>query len=641
MLKSFFTVLLNTIFTFILYIRFMGYLFRFTTFTIFMMYTDLMGQFNILTPSINDATHPISDTIYMSPSGNDGNTGTLTKPVLSFSKALSLLPFGKPGIQNGHAYGLIIMQAGTYIAPIGFSQYLGDWKNGNTYKNVSVEGIGKVIIMGPKDSSAGNHLLFLRGDHIYVKNLTLRNGKVHGLLMAGDADRHCHDIRIENIDTDSVGGFGLLIKNGEKIEISGCNIMRSAQLNSENLKSLCNWPSGLKLLGCKNFRVHHCRVGYSRGEGLNYQNSLNGEAYSNILHDNTSNYYNENSKNIIIRNNYFYNSIEGQNKYWRRCPADTGLKRSPCAILLANEGSCHNITTGGTFENCSIKCATPFTTTEYYPTIDSIFIYNNVMQDVGSALDFWEGSTQIPGINCIKNVFFFNNTSIGYLGYSNSQHPIINAQFPYYNPIINTYSRLENIKIWNNIFSVDKVVYPKLRGYVAVFSPLHPSTSVIDFSGNLWNYGFSNKTATDSINTSIPGSIPPVSNNQFSAIVPSKTNSALRQYSKAFVHTPTIDFYGKPRSSGTNVGAFEYDPTLNIPFSKQALSLVYPNPSDGTFQVQGYTNTVYLYNSTGSKIAQISAVGGTYSVPAEMADGVYWIKAGAFTIPMQLLRTLR
>lgn len=641
MLKSFFTVLLNTIFTFILYIRFMGYLFRFTTFTIFMMYTDLMGQFNILTPSINDATHPISDTIYMSPSGNDGNTGTLTKPVLSFSKALSLLPFGKPGIQNGHAYGLIIMQAGTYIAPIGFSQYLGDWKNGNTYKNVSVEGIGKVIIMGPKDSSAGNHLLFLRGDHIYVKNLTLRNGKVNGLLMAGDADRHCHDIRIENIDTDSVGGFGLLIKNGEKIEISGCNIMRSAQLNSENLKSLCNWPSGLKLLGCKNFRVHHCRVGYSRGEGLNYQNSLNGEAYSNILHDNTSNYYNENSKNIIIRNNYFYNSIEGQNKYWRRCPADTGLKRSPCAILLANEGSCHNITTGGTFENCSIKCATPFTNTEYYPTIDSIFIYNNVMQDVGSALDFWEGSTQIPGINCIKNVFFFNNTSIGYLGYSNSQHPIINAQFPYYNPIINTYSRLENIKIWNNIFSVDKVVYPNLRGYVAVFSPLHPSASVIDFSGNLWNYGFSNKTATDSINTSIPGSIPPVSNNQFSAIVPSKTNSALRQYSKAFVHTPTIDFYGKPRSSGTNVGAFEYDPTLNIPFSKHALSLVYPNPSDGTFQVQGYTNTVYLYNSTGSKIAQISAVGGTYSVPAEMADGVYWIKAGAFTIPMQLLRTLR
>jgi hypothetical protein len=600
-----------------------------------------MGQFNILTPSINDASHPISDTIYMSPSGNDGNTGTLTKPVLSFSKALSLLPFGKPGIQNGHAYGLIIMQAGTYIAPIGFSQYLGDWKNGNTYKNVSVEGIGKVIIMGPKDSSAGNHLLFLRGDHIYVKNLTLRNGKVHGLLMAGDADRHCHDIRIENIDTDSVGGFGLLIKNGEKIEISGCNIMRSAQLNSENLKSLCNWPSGLKLLGCKNFRVHHCRVGYSRGEGLNYQNSLNGEAYSNILHDNTANYYNENSKNIIIRNNYFYNSIEGQNKYWRSCPADTGLKRSPCAILLANEGSCHNITTGGTFENCSIKCATPFTTTEYYPTIDSIFIYNNVMQDVGSALDFWEGSTQIPGINCIKNVFFFNNTSIGYLGYSNSQHPIINAQFPYYNPIINTYSRLENIKIWNNIFSVDKVVYPNLRGYVAVFSPLHPSASVIDFSGNLWNYGFSNKTATDSINTSIPGSIPPVSNNQFSAIVPSKTNSALRQYSKAFVHTPTIDFYGKPRSSGTNVGAFEYDPTLNIPFSKQALSLVYPNPSDGTFQVQGYTNTVYLYNSTGSKIAQISAVGGTYSVPAEMADGVYWIKAGAFTIPMQLLRTLR
>ncbi len=616
----------------------MGYVFRFTTISVFMVSSALIGQFNIISPTINDSSHPISDTIYMSPVGNDGNQGTLTNPVLSFSKALSLLPFGKPGIQNGHAYGLIIMQAGTYIAPTGFSQYLGDWKNGNTYKNVSLEGMGKVIIRGPKDSSAGNHLLFLRGDHIYVKNLTLRNGKVHGLLMAGDADRHCHDIRIENIDTDSVGGFGLLIKNGEKIEISGCNIMRSAQLNSENLKTVCNWPSGLKLLGCKNFRVHHCRVGFSRGEGLNYQNSLNGEAYSNILHDNTSNYYNENSKNIIIRNNYFYNSAEGQNTFWRGCPADTGLKRSPCAILLANEGSCHNISLGGTFENCSIKCAAPLATTEYYPTIDSIFIYNNVMQDVGSALDFWEGSTLIPGINCIKNVFFFNNTSIGFLGYNTSQQPIINAQFPYYNPIINTYSRLENIKIWNNIFSVDKVVYPKLRGYVAVFSPLHPSASVIDFSGNLWNYGYSNKTATDSVNTSIPGSIAPVTNNQFNALVPAKTNLALRQYSRAFAHTPTMDFYGKSRQSGTNVGAFEYDPTLNNPSVKHKSSLLFPNPNDGTFRVHGYADVVCVFNSFGVMIARIPAISGTYSVPSEIADGIYWIKAGELITPLQLLR---
>jgi len=272
------------------------------------------AQFSIQSPLINDVDHPITDTVFMSPTGNDANSGTNTKPVKSFSKALSLLPFGVSGVRNGHAYGLIVLLPGTYIAPVGFTQYLGDWQKGNTYKNVSVEGVGDVTIRGPKDSAAAGLLLFLRGNHIFVKNLKLRKGKIMGVLMNGDPDRHCHDIRIENVDTDSTAGFGILLKNCDKIEISGCKVMYAAQYMGENQKSVCNWPSGLKLLGCSHFRVHHCRVGFSRGEGLNYQNSINGEAHNNILHDNSSNYYNENSKNIIFRNNYLYNTLEGQNK---------------------------------------------------------------------------------------------------------------------------------------------------------------------------------------------------------------------------------------------------------------------------------------------------------------------------------------
>ncbi|NBP05122.1 MAG: hypothetical protein EBV15_02715 [Bacteroidetes bacterium] len=522
------------------------------------------AQFAIKSPVINDADHPITDTIYMSASGDDNQTGSLKNPVKSFAKALSLLPFGTTGVRNGHAYGLIILLPGTYIAPVGFSQYLGDWKKGDVYKNVSVEGIGDVVIRGPADSAASNHLLYLRGDHIYVKNITLRKGKLLGLLMAGEAERHCHDIKIENVRTDSVGSFGILIKNGENIDIGNCEVMRSAQYGNEKLTSPCQWPSGLKLLGCSNFRVHHCKVGQSRGEGLNYQNSINGEAYSNSLFDNSVNYYNENSKNIIFRNNHVYNTNIGKNLYWKTCPADTGTKRTPPGILLANEGSCHNSILGGTFENCSIKCIVSGNFTEFIKTIDSIFIFNNVFQNVGAAMDLWEGSTQIIGVNCIKNVFFYNNTSIGFVGTTSSQQSVINTQFPYYNPVLNTYSSLSNIQIYNNIFCIDKQNYPNLRGYLSLFAPLHPSANVIDLKGNLWNYAFSNKVAADTVNTGLPGTINLVMNGNFNELVPGPPNMNFKLIGKPYSNTPQADYYGKARKSQTNVGAFEFDPSLEI-----------------------------------------------------------------------------
>lgn len=587
---------------------------------------NLNAQFIIQPPVINDADHPISDTVYMSPNGNDANPGTKNKPVKSFSKALSILPFGVAGVRNGHAYGLVMMLPGIYITPDGFTQYLGEWQKGNTYKNVSVEGIGDVTIRGPKDSAAAGHLLYLRGNHIYAKNLKLRKGKIMGFLMSGDPAKHCHDIRIENIDTDSTANFGILLKNCDKIEISGCQVMYAAQYLNQNLKSVCNWPSGLKLLGCSHFRVHHCRVGFTRGEGLNYQNSINGEAFNNILHDNSSNYYNENSKNIIFRNNYLYNSAEGQAKYWRPCPADTGVKRTPCGILIANEGSCHNSVIGGTFENCRTKCIIP-SGTEYFYNIDSIFIFNNVMQNVGAALDLWEGSTQILGINCMKNIFFFNNTCVGYIGPKNSQQPIVNTHFPYYNPLINTYSRVENIKIWNNIFSADKNTYPLLRGFLSNFGLGHPTPNAIDLAGNLWNYSYSNKIASDTVNTQLPGSLPMIANGNFNALVPAKINAAFVKTAQSFVHTPTTDFYGKTRLGKTNVGAFEFDPSLgSTEFNVQQRFWVYPNPTAQSFHVPGYNGRLHLFDLSGRLISMLTAQNAVYKLPPDFPCGIYILK---------------
>jgi hypothetical protein len=246
------------------------------------------------------------------------------------------------------------------------------------------------------------------------------------------------------------------------------------------------------------------------------------------------------------------------------------------------------------------------------------------MQNVGAALDLWEGSTQILGINCMKNIFFFNNTCVGYIGPKNSQQPIVNTHFPYYNPLINTYSRVENIKIWNNIFSADKNTYPLLRGFLSNFGLGHPTPNSIDLSENLWNYSYSNKTASDTVNTQLPGSLALFANGNFNALVPAKINAAFVKTAQSFVHTPTTDFYGKTRLGKTNVGAFEFDPSLGLTeFNVQHRFWVYPNPTAQSFHVPGYNGRLHLFDLSGRLISILSTQNSGYNLPDELPCGSY------------------
>jgi hypothetical protein len=119
---------------------------------------------------------------------------------------------------------------------------------------------------------------------------------------------------------------------------------------------------------------------------------------------------------------------------------------------MANEGSCTNGTVGGVvFENCQTKCLLP---QDYIHNIDSIFIFNNLFQRVGEVLNIWEGSTQILGINCIRNVFFYNNTAIGTMGNPDSRQAIVELKIcrftTTFSPSTKSHSRISE-GIWVSI----------------------------------------------------------------------------------------------------------------------------------------------------------------------------------------------
>lgn len=592
---------------------------------------NAIAQFNIQKPEVNTGKYAITDTVYMSPSGDDSKDGSQLNPVKTFQKALSLLPFGTDGVNDGQAYGLIRLLPGRYFTKNGFAQGDSQWKKGNTYKNVSIEGMGDVTLGGVSGDLCTNHVLILMGNHVFVKNIKIRQSSGIGLLMRGEPGRMMHDLVVDKVDTDSLGNFGILIVNNRAVEIMNCKVLRSGQLGQESLISPCSWPSGLKVQGCTDVTVHHCEVGFTRGEGLNFQNCLQGEAYRNALHDNTTNFYNDNSKNLIIRQNHFYNTPEGEQNFWRGCPADTGVKNAPCGILMANEGSCTNGTVGGViFENCKNKCLLPL---DYIHNVDSIFIYNNLFQRVGEVLSIWEGSTQILGVNCIHNVFFYNNTSIGTLGNPNSRQSVIYEFMPTYNPLTNTWSQLENMQVFNNIFSIDKQAFKDFRGHTGIFHVLHPSKNSVTLGGNLWNWNAENKGSTDSISASIPGDMMYPSNQNYSSFIPCDKQSYLRRPMTAFGHVPQRDFLDSLRKPNGNVGAFEDMGACSslgvLNYAADDAPVVYPNPAKDRFYLSGISETVKIYDLNGRLLFDVSpSHASTFLLPEEMKDGMYFVSFG-------------
>jgi hypothetical protein len=516
------------------------------------------AQFLIPRPVINTGAYAIRDTVYMDPAGDDMHTGTIDQPVKTFGRAVELLPFGEVGVGDGHAYGLVMLKPGFYETVNGWRQAVSQWKRGDTYRHVSLEGIGEVTIGGTKEQFAQNHLIILPGDHIFIKNIRLQYSSGIGILLSRSepGEGRQSNVLIEDVEVDSVGSFAMLIRGVDTVLVRHCKSMYASIPGSENFTSPCQWPSGIKFFGSSECIIHDSEIAYTRGEGLNFHNSHRGEAYRNRIHDNPTNVYNDNSAAISLHHNLIYNTPGLDPKYWKTCPADAGPTWAGNGVLIANEGACD---TGSlpVFENCATRCVLP---DEVFLNVDSMYVYNNILLNTGSAFRFWQGVTDIPSVNCVRNVFIFNNTIAGTLGDPlANRNSMVNVFYPSYNWLFNSfYGILENVRIFNNIFTWDTEAYPEMRSVNMNFNQLHPGPRDITMGHNIWVRDHEFKGPGDMVRTSLSGSFDPYEMD-LSEITPCEENPDwILEVANPFAFL-TDDFLYNFRSAGvTNAGALEY-----------------------------------------------------------------------------------
>lgn len=609
----------------------------------------LWGQLDIDLPQVDTLEFRITDTVYMSVHGDDSHQGTLQNPVRSFQRALELLPFGGPGGEE-HGFGLVRLLPGVYETTTGFGQTLAQWKQNDRYKNVSIEGIGEVSIQGTRERPASGHLLHLIGNHIYVKNIRLKYGSIHGILLARQTlqDEFIHDVIIENVRVDSVTGFSMLFSGTERVLLERCTSAHAARLGEENLTAPCQWPSGIKFIYSRHATIRHSEVFGTRGEGLNFQNTEYGLAEYNDLHDNPTNLYMDNSARIVVRNNRIYGT-PGQERNWKTCPPDPTDSIPPIGILIANEGACPDNLTP-VKDRCGTNCIIPFGPVIYrYSDADSIFIYQNIMHQLVTAVAFWEGVTQIVGVNCLDHIYVFHNSIIGSEAPRNiNKRGMFDFFFPaIHNLITNSnFSLARNIRIEANIISYPGAGdgrHPPVR---IVRHNLFPVPLDVRFSNNLWPAPHAWTGIGDEVRLDMPQSI---SLDSLDSWVPCPERAF---WEKQIVNEKSLDldFKAKPRGALTNVGAFEFDPQCTMITGsgrekpKASLWVVYPNPASEEIRIQGdisgtaETITINIMNSMGQIVRNYEQYSpGDAILVGDLSAGIYFIQIQGSSRYMQVI----
>ena len=312
--------------------------------------------------------------IFVSVTGNDttGN-GSIANPFRSLSRASWA---ANPG-------DTIFMRGGTYI-----SRQSVNGNNGSANQKITIVPYNNetVILDGTLSGINLYQAMLSVWKHYYtIKGIKIINSPGYGFYYAAVNNLNISGCEVYNSEGGIVRGWG----NNDTIE--NC-IFRNNVLYNENAV-LCNpncnggWFEGVGC-GCdntctiqsRNLVIRNNKVSRTWGEAIYVIGCLDCIVENNEIFDNFSvNLGIGKSRNIIVRNNYIYNTNDSLNR-------PDGNNRAN-AIYMANELG--------------------FSTNDYY--VDSIVIANNIIAGCRTGIRFWRDRINASDSNTYSHVEIYYN----------------------------------------------------------------------------------------------------------------------------------------------------------------------------------------------------------------------------------------
>jgi chitodextrinase len=347
----------------------------------------------LMTPVVQAAT------LYVSTSGNDSNTGTLSSPYRTITKAAY---YAKPGdtvqVRGGTYYEIVKIQSkGTSSARITFEPYPGE----------------KVIIDGTGSASGTNLVQLTSTDWVDFRGFEVRNATRIGICAYGALNTRI----LNNTVYNSVKGGIYVGASGmggtTDIVVSG-NTVRNNVLENQYHSSSSGWSQAVGINKAVRVQVTSNKVYQNDGEAIAFVLSDHGLAAQNEVFDNYSvGIYLDNARYTTVDRNFVHST--GNTRYYRDSKPAHGIgmanesystsnpltdnRITNNVVLRARRGLFYgNYENGGGLKNTTVSNNTFYDATDAVLGIDSSshsnsFIQNNVfVQATGRDLAIVAGS---------------------------------------------------------------------------------------------------------------------------------------------------------------------------------------------------------------------------------------------------------
>ena len=269
---------------------------------------------------ISSHTQIIASVYYVSTTGSDSNSGSLTRPFRTIGKGVKILKAGDFLYVRGGIYveKVIISQSGTNVLPVTISGYEGE----------------TAVIDGQNSLPGGNwsSLVQLQGEYIYFSGFEVRNSNMSAKYEGGaGVEIYGSHNKVSRLKVHHCRENGI-IALGDYSIVEDCEVWQAAMSNSQNPGS-GSWASGLSAArspadGITSGAVLRRNIVFNNwGEGISTFEAEGTIIEDNIIYDNWSvNLYVSDARNVLVQRNIVYNTPG--NQVGQRRPFTLGDERA-------------------------------------------------------------------------------------------------------------------------------------------------------------------------------------------------------------------------------------------------------------------------------------------------------------------------
>jgi parallel beta-helix repeat protein len=314
----------------------------------------------VISPSVQAADY------FVSPNGNNNNSGTKDKPLASIQTA----------IDRAVAGDTIYLRGGIHKPekPL----WMGNIGKANARITMKSYGDEKAIIDGEKIFNSNSDypsILSIGGDYIDIQGLEIRNSPSLGINLW-----RANNIRILNNRVHDNQDTGIGIFESSDVIANNNTVYRSSSFNKPRTIE-GGWGSGIAAGKSKRITLNQNLVYENYGEGIACILSDDCKAANNTVYDNYSvEMYFDNATNSSFSKNFIYNT--GNREFFRNLG---GVWQPASGIQMANE---------------DYETSNP---------LNNNIVRNNIV--VGGGWGFFYGNYQNGG--GLKNTKILNNTFYG------------------------------------------------------------------------------------------------------------------------------------------------------------------------------------------------------------------------------------